>query len=321
MISVRSVTDEADARAVPPVADTKSYRLDALRTKLGAWMKQDDVFMTAAKAPVDPTDEASWTLADVCTEPGGLVLIRRARVPTARPITVRSMTDEADARALPPVADTRSYRLGELRRNLGSWMKWGDVFVTVAKATVDPSDEASFTLADVCAEPAGVILIRRAQTLTVRSLADASDQHVVASAADPKTLMLDVLRTTLGDWLKEKDRFLDKAKVAVPPGMEATRLASDVVVDNAVLVRREVQRLELEIRRGAAKTGPTIRVAASATLAQVRAQLEQDGEMTGMDAFLEADATRQVPLDDEAVRPVTSALKDKVLTFISRADW
>jgi hypothetical protein len=242
-------------------------------------------------------------------------------------ITVMSVTSEDDARTIPPVPDPKELKLNVLRQKLGVWMSPTDSFLTALKGPVDLDSESEWSAADLWAGGTlGKILIRRAAPppavrITVKSVADAGDLYVIPPVDDPKKFMLDVLRKTLGEWLTARDQFLDKTRTPIDSGQESKRSVADVATDSVVLISRVVQSFEIKVQRDGTEIGSAVRVVPNAKLNSVRRLLEGRGDMSADDAFVDAEGTDQVPLGNESSRSIQSALKNKVLTITSRADW
>ncbi len=160
--------------------------------------------------------------------------------------------------------------------------------------------------------------------ITVKSATDETDARALPPGAEPEHLRLAALRQKLGAWMKPEDVFLTTGRVAIDGDSEGDWSVADVSdATGVVLIRRNIQTHEFKVRRDTADTVTVIRVAANATLREAREQLERRREMDGDDAFVDADGSRQFPVDDERFRPIVSALskKDGQLIITSRADW
>ncbi|HJS98958.1 MAG TPA: hypothetical protein VJ756_07700 [Terriglobales bacterium] len=206
-------------------------------------------------------------------------------------------------------------------------MKPEDEFLNGLKVPIERDSEPEWSVADVWADATpGIVLIRRSvastrTSIAVKSATDASDLYAVPPIGDPKKLTLDGLRKMVGEWLLEGDRFLTKEKAPVALEQEGKWSVADVATDNAVLIRRDAQTVEIKLKRGDAEIGSALRLAPGAKLADVRRRLEAGGDMAADDAFVDADGREQIPIGEEATRSLQSALKDRTLRIISRADW
>jgi hypothetical protein len=243
-------------------------------------------------------------------------------------ITVRAATSEADARAIPPIAAPAELRLDALRRKLGAWMRAEDMFLSRAKVPIEPASEPDWTVPDVWdAATSSVVLIQRAVAaapvrITVVSAEDATDLTTAASPVDVRQVKLDGLRTMLGVWLLERDRFLDKEKAAIERAQEAQWPVADVITGTTALIRRDAPTMRIRLKRGEApEVDSAVRFAAATRLAEVRRGLVAHGEMEADDAFLQADGRDQVPIGDEATLPLRAVLKGGTLQLTSRSGW
>jgi hypothetical protein len=243
-------------------------------------------------------------------------------------VTLRSETNGQDARAIPPIEE--GYKLDALRQKAGAWLSLDDVFLNPLNVPIERDSEPEWSVGDVWQrqsdQKTAIVLIRRAAeppptTITVKSVADAADLFVLPPIADPKKLTLDGLRKRIGTWLLEKDQFLSKDKVPIDRDQESQWSVAVVAADNTVLIRRDIQTVEIKIKRGDAEIA-SVRFASNAKLKELRGRLEARGDMAADDAFVEADGKEQVPIREEQTRSVQSALsKDKGLLITSRADW
>jgi hypothetical protein len=246
----------------------------------------------------------------------------------ATAITLRSSTDEKDARAIPPVESPENLKLNLLRQNLGTWMGAEDQFLSKQKVPIDKDSEPKWSVKDAWdSDTTAVLLVRRVvkpglTDITIKSAVDESDLFALPPGHDPKGLTLDGLRRMIGEWLLERDQFLTRAKAPITREQEGNWLAADVATGNTVLIRREVQTVAIRLKRAeGAETESGIHFAANTKLAEVRRRLEARGDMTATDVFINSDGREQVPIGDEAIRSLQSALKDKTLQINSRADW
>jgi hypothetical protein len=120
-------------------------------------------------------------------------------------------------------------------------MQGTDVFI-VSDSIVDR--ETELQIKDLPAPADGVKTIKLrssqkpAQALVVQSDRNEQDSYMVRIENDPKTLTLSGLRTTLGSWFDEKDRFLTKQKAVINRTDEARWPVSEVADNGIVLVRK-----------------------------------------------------------------------------------